>query len=234
MTVPPDSPEPLNVTQRCDATAGATGTSHRASARNKPSKRSNTLAEQWEQRLAIPVILAAAVSVPAVFLAIFGDGHAASLGTMLNWASLVVLTAETVVLFLLAGDRLTWLRRHWWIVIVTVVAVPAVILALGPVQVLRLVQFFGALRVLRAGRIVKAGRVIARRSGWTGLWRYAPILVGSLLAAVFVAIVLADRNSTTRQLLETYVGSGPMIGLVVLGGAILAVGTFIVLRNRNR
>lgn len=201
-------------------------------------QRRNQLADKWERRLAVPVIFAAAVAVPAVFLTIFGGGRTALVGTLLNWASLAVLTAEAAVLFLLTGDRLAWVRRHRWTLAITAVAIPAVIFALAPVQalrlVLRLVQFFGALRVLRAGRIIKAGRVLARRSGWTGPWRYAPILLGSVVAAVFVAIILADPTSTTRRLLDEHVSDRVTIALALLAGAILAAATFVVLRYRNR
>lgn len=201
-------------------------------------QRRNELADRWERRLAVPVVLAAAVSVPAVFLTIFGDDRPAQVGNVLNWASLIVLTAEAVVLFLLTGDRLEWVRRHKWTLAITAVAVPAVIFAIAPVQalrvVLRLVHFAGALRVLRAGRIIKAGRVLARRSGWTGPWRYAPILIGSILAAGLVAVILADETSTTRQLLENLGPGWLATGATLLAGAILAAATFVVIRYRNR
>lgn len=197
-------------------------------------RRRNELAERWEQRLAVPVILAAAVAVPAVFLTIFGEGRTALVGTLLNWASLALLTAEAAVLFILTGDRLAWVRRHRWTLTITAVAIPAVALTLAPLQVLRLIQFVGALRVLRAARIIKAGRVLARRSGWTGRWRYVPSLVGSILAAVLVAAVLSDPTSTTRQLLTRYADDWLAAVLAVLAGAVLATATFIVLRYRNR
>jgi hypothetical protein len=194
-------------------------------------------ADRVEGRLAVPVIAAAAVSVPAVFLSVLTDGTSATIGTALNWASLAVLTAESVVLFILTGHRLAWLWRHKWTLAVLAVAIPAVILVVAPAQslrvVVRLVQFFGAIRVLRAGRIVKAGRVLARRIGWDGPWRYLPILAGSVLAAGFVAVVLSDPTSTTRRLLADLPG-GLELALVVLAAAILAGATFVVVRYRRR
>lgn len=197
----------------------------------------NRRAERWEQRLAIPVIIAAAVSIPAVFLTTVTEGTSATVGTALNWASLTVLTGESVLLFILTGDRIQWLRRHKWPLLILAVAVPAVIFAFAPAQALRLVfrlvRFVGALRVLRAGRIIKAGRVLAHRIGWEGRWRYLPILAGSVVAAVFVGIILNDRSSTTRDLLERITG-WPRAVLAVLAGAILAAATFLVLRYRRR
>lgn len=211
---------------------------HDSEAPETVRQRRNRRADEWENRLAVPVIVAAAVAVPAVFLTIFGQGTTALVGTLLNWASLLVLTAETVVLFLLTGDRLEWVRRHRWTLAIIAIAIPAVVLALAPAQALRLVvwlvKFVGALRVLRAGRIIKAGRVLARRSGWTGPWRYLPILLGSVVAAVLVGVVLSDQTSTTRQLLSEYVSDWVTVPLALLAGAILAAATFIVLRARNR
>jgi hypothetical protein len=190
-------------------------------------------ADRVEERLAIPVVIAAAVSVPAVFMTIVGDTRTALVGTLLNWASLGVLTAESVLLFLLTGHRLAWLRRHRWTVVILAVAIPAVALTLAPVQVLRvalrLIQFFGAVRVLRAGRIIRAGAVLARRVGGDGRWRHVPIMIGSVVAAVFVVLVLADPTSTARVLLTE---RGPLP--VLLAGGILAAATFIVLRYRRR
>ncbi len=206
-------------------TAAPTATAQHRASRDERAAR-------WEQRLALPVIVAAMVSVPAVFLTVAADERYALAGHALNWASLAVFTGEAIVLFILSGDRITWARRHWWKLAITALAIPAVILAIGPVQVLRLIQFVGALRILRASRIIKAGRVLARRLGLSGRWRHLPVLAGSTLAAAFVAVVLADPTSTTRQWLED---ADPAVatGLVVLAGAILAAATFVVLRYRN-
>jgi len=197
----------------------------------------NRRAERVEDRLAVPVIIAAAVSVPAVFLSTVTEGTSAWVGTALNWASLVVLSAESVLLFMLTGDRRAWLWRHRWKLLILAVAIPAVALTIAPAQSLRLVvwviRFVGALRVLRAGRIIRAGRVLARRFGWVGRWRYLTVLAGSVIAAVLVAIILADDTSTTRLLLERTDG-WPRLPLALAAGAILAVATFVVVRYRRR
>jgi CsoR family transcriptional regulator, copper-sensing transcriptional repressor len=143
-----------------------------------------------------------------------------------------VLTAETVVLLVLAGDRLQWLRRHALIVGVAVVSVPAVIFAIGPVQVLRLVRFVGALRVIRVRRILKAGSVLRRRAGWTD-WRLRVLtVVVSLASAGFVALVLADPTSQSRRVVD---GTLERFGVssVVLASAILAGATYVVFRARG-
>jgi hypothetical protein len=182
------------------------------------------------------VIVAALVSVPAVFLTTAEADQLAIAGHVLNWASLMVLTAESVVLFLLTGERLRWVWRHRWPLAVLVISIPAVIVAAAPMQTLRLVvwliRMIGALRILRANRIVRAGRVLARRIGWTGPWRYLPILVASVVAAGFVVLVLSDETSTSRAAIARVPG-WPGTVLVLSAGAILAVATFVVLRYRR-
>lgn len=188
--------------------------------------------EHLERRLAIPVIVAAMVSVPAVFLARL-EGPLAYAGETLNWASLMVLTGESAVLFLLAGDRITWLRTHKWMVTVAIVTVPAVVLSIGPVQVLRVLRVLATLQVLRAARILRAGRVLRRRMGLRGIAGTALITGLSLLAAGFVTVVLVDPSSRTRMLLRELPG-GLALGAVLLAAAILAVATVVVLINRRR
>ena len=199
----------------------------------------NGRADRLERRLAVPVVVAAALSVPAVFLAAVAEGALAVLGLVLNWASMVVLTAESVVLFVLAGDRLTWIRRHRWPLLVTALAIPAVILALAPVQALRLLlslaRHLAALRVLRAKRLVSAGGVVARRLGPVGRWRHFPVAAGSAAAAVFVALILADPDSVRahRRALAAIVdwaGVWP----AVAAGCLLAVTALLMAAWRGR
>lgn len=188
--------------------------------------------ERVEQRLAVPVVVAAVASIPAVFLTML-EGPAAQAGVVLNWASLAVLTVESVLLFWLAGDRRAWLRDNLFLVTVTLVALLAVVFAVGPLQVLRLVRFVGAIRLIRVNRILKAGRILRQRAGLEGRLRNAMAIGVTVLAAVFVAVILADPGSTSRQALDRVVerfGIAP----ILLAGAILAVATFVTVRTRNQ
>jgi CsoR family transcriptional regulator, copper-sensing transcriptional repressor len=201
-------------------------------AEDRPGHAERDPAAAAEERFAVPVIAAAVASVPAVFLTMLEE-PLATVGSVLNYASLAVLTAETVVLFLLARDRISWLREHWWIAAVAAASVPAVIFAVGPVQLLRLLRFVGALRIIRVGRILKAGRILRQRAGLTGPLRTALVVGVTLLCAVFVALVLADPTAQSRVLLEqTLEALGP--AAVVVAGLILAGATFVVWRTRGR
>lgn len=184
-----------------------------------------------EQRLAVPVVLAALASIPAVFLSMAGP-PLGTVGNLLNLASLTVLTAETVILFVLAADRWAWLRRHWYLVAVTLLALGAVIFAVGPLQLLRLVRFVGAVRILRVSRILKAGRILHRRSGSESRLRAIIAAAVSVLAAVFVAFTLTDPTTPTRQLIERAPGT-VRLWQVLLAGLVLAVATVVVLLDRG-
>lgn len=183
---------------------------------------------RWERRLAMPVLIAALVSVPAIFLTMI-EGPAASTGTVVNALSGVVLTGETVILFIVSRNKREWIRRNWWLVALTVLIV---VLAIGPVQLLRLLRLVGALRVLRVGRILKAGRLLSGR--FEGTWAHLSAFLASVLVALFVALTLADPTSQVRVLAEDVLPwrFGPVA--VTLAAALLAGATFVVLFDRGR
>ncbi len=189
-------------------------------------------ADRVAQRLAVPVLLAALASVPAVFLTLMQDPWS-TVGTGLNTLSGGVLIAETVVLFALAEDRLGWIRRNRWLVALTLALIPAVVFALGPVQLLRLLRVVGALRIIRVGRILKAGRIVRQRAGLHEAWHTVVGVTVSLLCAAFVAMVLIDPTSTSRQFLDGAVQRLGWVG-VVIAGVIVAVATFVVRSQRDR
>ncbi|UFU05941.1 ion transporter [Ruania halotolerans] len=189
-----------------------------------------TREERWENRLAWPVLIAALASVPAIFLTLLPDPMS-TWGTVANILSGIVLTAETVVLFAVSSNKRAWVRRNWWLIALTLVVVAGVALALGPVQLLRLIRAIGALRVIRVSRIVKAGRILGRRLD--GTWAKLPAMLASALVALFVAIVLADPTSFTRELLDDIVGERFRVPIAIGAGLVLAVATFVVIRNRE-
>ncbi|MCA1783217.1 MAG: ion transporter [Intrasporangiaceae bacterium] len=188
--------------------------------------------EHWEERLAVPVLLAALVSVPAVFLTLLDDPYG-TVGTYVNWLAGAVLVGETVVLFYVSRNKRQWIRKHVWLIALTVVVIVGVVFAIGPVQLLRLVRVFGALRLVRAGRIVKAGRILRRRLGLSGFWASVPAIAASLLVAAFVGVVLADPTSQTRTLVENWVGPQGVVIAAIVAGVLLAAATFVVIRQQQ-
>lgn len=189
-------------------------------------------ADRLADRLAVPVLIAALASVPAVFLTLFEDPWS-TVGTGLNTLSGGVLIAETIVLFAVAERRWDWAKRNRWLVGLTALLIPAILFAIGPVQLLRLVRVVGALRIIRVGRIIKAGRIVRERSGLDRAWHRIVGVAASLLCAVFVALVLTDPSSTSRQILDGALQQLGWIG-VVTAGVILGVSTYIVRTQRDR
>ena len=186
--------------------------------------------KRWQDRLALPVLVAAIVSIPAVFLSFLSEPWAEA-GRIINLLSGLVLVGETLILFVVTPDRVAWFKRHLWLVGLTILVVLGVAFALGPVQLLRLIRLIGALRILRTGRIIKAGRLLAGRG--SSFWNKFTATGVSILVAVFVAATLADPTSTVRGLLHDILPFrfGPIA--IIASGLILAAATFIVLFDRT-
>ncbi|WP_019855811.1 hypothetical protein [Actinopolyspora mortivallis] len=184
--------------------------------------------------LHVPVLTAAAVSVPAVFLARL-DGPVGTAGSVLNWLSMLVLTTESVLLFWASENRLRWLRTHWWMVLVSLLTIPAVVFAFGPAQVLRLVRLVAAVQLVRVVRLVKVARLVHERVGALGAARYV-LLAGVLVAAaVLLVIVLADETSLTRRTLDAVVqrwGWPTLLGALLL--FVTAIGGAVTWLRRRR
>jgi len=186
-------------------------------------------AERWERRLAIPVLVAALVSVPAIFLMTTTEGVSETVGRILNWGSMVVLLGESLVLVLLSRDIVDWVRSHRWELLVAIATVPAVVFAVGPVQILRVILAVGTLRVLRARRILRAGRILLGKLNIRARYRKFVLGGAGVLAVTFVGIVLANPRSKTHRFLAWTIDE---IGLLatVLVGAMTAATVYVLLR----
>ncbi|WP_324273513.1 hypothetical protein [Blastococcus brunescens] len=192
-----------------------------------------TREERWQERLALPVLVAALASIPAMFLTV-AEGTLATAGHVVDIISGAVLVAETVILLVVAENKRAWIRGHLGLIALTLAVVVAVVLALGPVQILRLVRTVGALRILRAGRIVKAARSVSDRMGFTGRLAHVAAAGAGLLVAVFVGVVLADPTSRSRDLVSAVLGDVSTPVIVVLSGVagvILGVATYLLARD---
>ncbi|MGY1722782.1 hypothetical protein [Blastococcus sp. SYSU DS0533] len=200
------------------------------SAHGAPAK---TREERWQERLALPVLVAALASIPAMFLTV-AEGTLGTAGHVVDVVSGLVLVAETVILLVVAEDKRAWIRGHLGLLALTAAVVVAVVFALGPVQVLRLVRTVGALRILRAGRIVRAARSVSDRMGFNGRLAHVAAAGAGVLVAVFVGVVLADPTSRSRDLLTAVLGDVGAPAIVVLSGVaglVLGVATYLLARD---
>jgi hypothetical protein len=189
--------------------------------------------ERWQQRLALPVLVAALAAVPAMFLTL-AEGALGTAGHVVDQISGIVLISETVILLVVAENKRAWIRGHLGLISFSLLVVVAVVFAVGPVQVLRLVRTVGALRILRASRIVKASRSVSDRMGFTGNLAHVVSAFTGVLVAVFVGVVLADPTSRSRDLLSAVLGEPSTVVIVVLSavaGGILGVATYLLARD---
>ncbi|MDR7300698.1 hypothetical protein [Haloactinomyces albus] len=187
-----------------------------------------------ERRLNVPVLIASVAAVPAVFLTAL-EGAAETAGMVVNWMSMAVLATEAALLFWVSGDRVRWLRTHWWMVAIVVLTIPAVIFTVGPAQVLRLLRLVTTIQLFRVAKLVRVAQVLRRRAEHLGSVGRAVWMGALFLALVFLGIVLADPSTLTRRTLETIIerwGWVVLLGLVLLG--VLVSGAVILLVRRWR
>jgi CsoR family transcriptional regulator, copper-sensing transcriptional repressor len=195
----------------------------------------NRRAGAWERHLSVPVLLAALLAVPAVLLAQWGEGNAARIGSAVNWASGIVLWGEWLLLIALADNKRAWLRAHRWSAVIAAATLPAVLLLLGPVQILRLVLSIGSLPVTRLTRIAESGAVIRRRLGLDGRWGTAIIVAALLLTVATAALLLIDPTSESRVLLASLDNRWDawrlaLSGLILTGAVVVSV---VLYRRRS-
>lgn len=180
----------------------------------------------------MPVLIASLASVPAVFLTAL-EGSAETVGMVVNWLSMAVLAAEAVLLFWVSGDRVRWLRTHWWMVAIVVLTIPAVVFAVGPAQVLRLLRLATAIQLVRVAKLVRVARILRRRATHFGRAGRVVWVVALLLALVFLGIVLADPSTVTRRTLDTIIEQWGWAVLLGLGLLVVLVSGAVVLAVRK-
>lgn len=189
-------------------------------------ERAEEIQERWETRLTWPVLIAAIISVPSVFLTLL-DEPFEMIGHIGLWATGAVMVVETVVLFLVSPKKVEWLRRNWWLVALTLLVIIAVIFSIGPMQILRLLRSVGALRVLRAKQVAKAGESLPKVSSSPWVKYLGPVLAGAVVIS-FVVVALIDQESQIRSFLDDLAGE-EWAGAAAIGAGILLIGAVILL-----
>ncbi|GAA1110326.1 hypothetical protein [Nesterenkonia jeotgali] len=192
-------------------------------------ERAEELQERWEDRLAWPVLIAAVVSVPAVFLTLL-DEPFEMIGHVGLWITSVVLIAETFVLFLVSPRKIDWLLRNWWLVGLSGLVVVAVVFSIGPMQLLRLLRSVGALRVLRAKQVAKAGHSL-QKVGASRWWQRLGTILATFVVTAFVVVALIDPESPARSFLDDLVGEEWAIPAAIGAGLLLFGATYLLVRQ---
>jgi len=200
---------------------------------NKTSdEKIEAIQERWENRLAWPVLIAAFLSVPAVFLTLL-DEPFKMIGDIGIYLTTAVLVFETVIFFLISPEKIAWVRRNWWLIGLTIVVILAVIFSIGPMQLFRVMRSVGALRVLRAKQVAKAGDSLAKRS--KSRWRrWLGQVLATVVVSTFVVLALVVPESEARSLLENYVGEEGVPIAAAVGGLITLIAMYFLVRTPRK
>lgn len=138
-----------------------------------------------EQRMQVPLLVAAALTLPAVIL---GEVHSAgtvkTVAVALNWGTWLAFLIELLVMLALVPNRWRYLRNHPLEIAVVVLTPPVLPASL---QGLRAVRIFRLLRLLRLLKFAQAShRVFSNEGlGYTALTSLLIAVTGGLLFRAF-------------------------------------------------
>lgn len=190
------------------------------------------LQDRWETRLAWPVLIAAVISVPAVFLTLL-DEPFELIGHVGLYLATAVLVFETVVLFLVSPKKIAWVLRNWWLIGLTVATILAVVFSIGPMQLFRTVRGVGALRVLRAKQVAKAGESLAKK-GKSRRRRWFGQILATVVVGAFVVLALVVPESEARSSLQNYVGEEGVPFAAAAAGLLTVVVMYLLVRTPRK
>src|SRR5690625_43936 len=111
--LPPIEHRPDQRADRCLAAAAKRGSTARATilvVTMDENTRTRKREKRWQERLALPVLIAALVSIPAVFLSFLSEPWSEA-GRVINLLSGLVLVGETLILFIVTPNRRSEERR---------------------------------------------------------------------------------------------------------------------------
>jgi hypothetical protein len=185
---------------------------------------------RWEQRLRIPVLAAAWLALPTVFL-YFSELHGSVHGVavVLSWLIWVVFLVEAVVMLSVVRDRRAWIRGHVFS-LESLLAARAV----TSVQAIRGLQ---VLYLAKAGKLIK-GLLIVRRSGRAPKHPVLATAAGLLIAATLVGIgdriATGDKKPTPLHGTAELLAELPHWSLALAAGAVAAIVLALVTGRRRR
>ncbi len=133
----------------------------------------NARAQNVRDRFEVPVLVAALLVVPVIFIEERATSSALlSLASWTNWLIWAVFAAEFLVVLALADRRGLYVRKAWLDLVIVVVSFPLLPASLESTRLLRLLRASRALRMLRLVRLAailnrggKATQAIFRTRG---------------------------------------------------------------------
>ena len=165
---------------------------------------SNPRAAAWEQRLKVPVVVAALAVLPLVALGLSqptGVWH--SVEVVGHWAIWLTFVAEVAIMLTLVDDRRAWIRGHRLELLVVGLSSPLVPLALAIAPALRLLILVKAFKTLKLAKAIKLAklhksvRMVRRKLVLTGPASLALGLLALALGGLTAAYMLTGRSPLT-------------------------------------
>jgi hypothetical protein len=147
---------------------------------------------RWEARLRKPVLAAALLALPTVFLYFSKlEGTWAIVAVSLAWSIWIVFVAEAAIMLTVVRDRWAWVRGHLFGLAIIVATFPALTHILEGLLAARAVSSLQATRVLQVLYLAKAGKLIKSalilRNG--GAVQRHPFVSTALILALAVVLV---------------------------------------------
>jgi len=176
-----------------------------------------------------PVLIASLATVTGLLVSL-ADGPVGELGEEVAMLAGLVIVAESVLVFLVSGDKWRWLRRHWLIVVISLLVLGLfVVEVVVPLHLLRLVSGFSVspvghvlqhAKILHVGEFGHAKEHLATSSKLAaGLHQPVEALIG-IAVPVYLVATLLDPESESRELLrlaeDLFVGAHWRIGAALL------------------
>jgi hypothetical protein len=174
---------------------------------------------RWEARLRRPVLVAALLALPTVFLYFSKlEGWVAVLAVVLAWSIWIVFVAEAAIMLAVVRDRRAWVRGHLFGLAIVVATFPALTSILEGLLAARALSSLQATRVMQVLYLAKAGKlikstIILRRDGTAMRHPLISSAVALVLAVLLVGIghrvVSGEKHPTPLHNAADLVNGGP-------------------------
>lgn len=126
--------------------------------------------QRWERRLHWPVVAAALLAIPGVFLGVSRLPEPwPTVATVLHWTVWLVFASEVLVMLAVTSDRGRWVRSHklgLFVVLVSSPLLPALALlarSLQGAQTLKLLKVVKLAKLAKGAKTAKAGKLVLAR-----------------------------------------------------------------------
>lgn len=199
---------------------------------------------RWEARLRRPVLTAAWLALPTVFLYFSNiEGTMAVVAVALAWGIWLVFFTEAVVMLTVVRDRRAWVRGHLFSIAILVATFPLLTKALEALLAARALSSVQAIRLLQVLYLAKAakllkGALIVRRIGRPPRHPVIVSLFVVLLCATLVGIVdrvlTGDKEATPLHGTAELVASLPAWGLALSVAGLVALALAWATARRPR